>query len=104
MMRDAFDRLMYRVQAEMANEKMQDVFESLGQGSHYTSEQKAYAFQLIEQNGIRATAKILRIPRRTLQRWCRESHVFVKRCPYWVYDWAERRRKRRAFWQRRGYY
>lgn len=102
-MRSASDRLMFRLYAQQFNEEKRAQFEYLGQGGHYTSEQKAYAFQLIEQNGIRATARILRIPRRTLQRWCRESHVFVKRCPYWVYDWAERRRKRQAFWQRRGY-
>ena len=78
-------------------------FRGNGHGGHYTGEQKAYAFQLIEENGIRATAKILEIPRRTLRRWCRESHVFVKRRAYGVYDWAERRRKRREFWQRSGY-
>ena len=103
-MRSASDRYMFRLFAECFNDKKQAEFESLGRGGHYTSEQKAYAFQVIEESGIRATAKILKIPRRTLQRWCREYGVPVKRCPYWVYDWAERRRKRREFWERRGYY
>jgi hypothetical protein len=95
---------MFRLYAEQFNEEKRAEFAYLGQGGHYTSEQKAYAFQLIEEGGIRATAKILRMPRRTLQRWCRRYQVFVKRCPYWVYDWAERRRRRREFWQRRGYF
>ncbi|MHC4479066.1 MAG: hypothetical protein ACYTEL_25860 [Planctomycetota bacterium] len=103
-MRDAFDRAVYRVWAEIFNEEKRAEFEALGQGGQYTDKQKAYAFNLIDESGIRATAKILRISRRTLQRWCRRHHVPVRRCPSWVYEWAERRRKRREFWQRRGYY
>lgn len=102
-MLDAFDRLMVQMLAEQFNEEKRAEFESLGQGSHYTDEQKTYAFKLIEESGVRATAKTLKIPRRTLQRWCRKYHVFVKRCPYWVYEWAERRRRRREFWERLGY-
>ena len=78
-------------------------FRSLDKGGQYTESQKRYAFELIDQYGIRATARILQIPRRTLQRWCRGNRVYVRRCPAWVYEWAERRRKRREFWQRRGY-
>ena len=72
-------------------------------GGRYTDKQKNYAFELIRKSGIRATARTLEIPRRTLQRWCRKYHIRVKRCPDWVYDWAERRQRRRAFWARRGY-
>ena len=79
-------------------------FLALGNEGQYTESQKRYAFELIDEYGIRATAKILKIPRRTLQRWCRAEGVWVKRCPSWVYGWAERRRKRKLFWQRRGYY
>jgi hypothetical protein len=95
-------RLILMMQQQFYEEKRYD-FLALGKGGQYTEAQKHYAFELIGEYGIRATARILQIPRRTLQRWCRENGVFVKRCPYWVYRWAERRRKRREFWQRRGY-
>ena len=86
-----------------ANEEKQFEFLSLGNDGQYSQEQKEYAFSLISENGVRATARILQIPRRTLQRWCSRQGVYVKRCPDWVYDWAERRRKRNEFWARRGY-
>ncbi len=95
-------RLILMMQQQFYEDKRYD-FLDLGKGGQYTESQKRYAFELISEYGIRATAKILQIPRRTLQRWCRESGVYVKRCPDWVYGWAERRRKRRAFWRRRGY-
>lgn len=78
-------------------------FLSYGNGGQYSQEQKEYTFVLIAEYGIRATARILKVPRRTLQRWSRENHIRVKRCPDWVYGWAERRRKRKEFWARRGY-
>jgi hypothetical protein len=79
-------------------------FLSLGNaGRRYTDEQKNMAFEMIHEKGIRATSRILCLPRRTLQRWCRAQGVYVPRCPAWVYDWAERRRKRREFWARLGY-
>jgi hypothetical protein len=79
-------------------------FLSLGSGKRYTDKQKNYAFGILGNSGARATAKRLKIPRRTLQRWCRKKGIYVRRCPDWVYDWAERRRKRQAFWARRGYW
>ena len=79
-------------------------FQYLGNGGHYTQQQKEFAIGLMGESGIRATSRILNIPRRTLQRWCREQGVYVRRCPGWVYDWAEARRKRRLFWQNRSYY
>ena len=78
-------------------------FRYLGNGVQYTQRQKEFAFKLIAESGIRATALILNIPRRTLQRWCRKQQIYVHRCPGWVYEWAERRKKRRLFWERRGY-
>jgi hypothetical protein len=79
-------------------------FVALGNSGRYAEAQKRYAFGLIDEYGVRATARILKIPRRTLQRWCRKYGVFVRRCPGWVYEWAERRRRKREFWQRRGYF
>src|SRR3972149_1642428 len=96
-------RAMIRALVEQANEEKRDWFESLGRGYRYNREQKAYGFELIRESGVRATARILNIPRRTLQRWCRKHQVFVRRCPSWVYEWAERRRKKRTFWQPIGY-
>jgi hypothetical protein len=95
---------MFRSMAEQFNEEKRDEFESLGNGGQYNDNQKNYAFELIGENGIRATVRILGVPRRTLQRWCRQYRIFVKRCPSWVYEWAERRRKRREFWRRKGYF
>ena len=92
-------RLMHK---EIYEEK-RDLFQAFGEGERYTQRQKDYAFELIDEYGIRATAKILQIPRRTLQRWCRKNGVYVRRCPAWVYEWAKRRRKKRRFWQYRGY-
>ena len=88
---------------QLVNEEMRFDFRSMGTGGHYTQEQKSFALNKIGGYGIRAIARILQIPRRTLQRWCREYGVYVKRCPDWVYDWAERRRKKREFWSKLGY-
>jgi transposase-like protein len=76
----------------------------LAQCGHYTEEQKKYSIGPINEYGIRVTARILSIPRRTLQRWCRQYDINVKRFPEWVFEWAEKRNKKREFWQRRGYY
>jgi hypothetical protein len=95
-------QLIRMMQREFDEEKRLD-FVSLGDGGHYTRSQKDYAFKVIDESGVRATARILRIPRRTLQRWCREYGKYVKRCPFWVYEWVKRRRKRWEFWARRGY-
>jgi len=89
---------------EEINEEKRGWFEALGEGWRYTQRQKEYAFELIREYGLRATARILHLPRRTLQRWCRQYRVYVKRCPDWVYGWAERRRRRQEFWARRGYF
>ena len=95
-------RVYIRLLAEHFNEDKRIHFECMGDSGHYSQRQKEYAFELIAEYGIRATARILKIPRRTLQRWCKKNYIYVKRCPDWVYGWAERR-KRREFWERRGY-
>lgn len=85
-------------------EEMKAEFLSFGNGGHYADSQKEYTFQTIQEYGIRATSRILSVPRRTLQRWCRKHDIYIKRCPTWVFGWAERRRKKREFWRRRGYF
>ncbi len=82
---------------------MREDFEAMGTGGQYNQEQKGYALGLIDEHGVRATARILRLPRRTLQRWCRGQGKYVCRCPAWVYSWAAKRRRKREFWSRRGY-
>lgn len=78
-------------------------FDVMGTGGRYSQEQKDYALDLIDRYGVRATARILQLPRRTLQRWCRSENKYARRCPDWVYSWAAKRRKKREFWGRRGY-
>ena len=102
MSRSSIDPLMVESIQEL-NEEKRIEFQALGTGGRYTRQQKQYAFKMIYESGMRATARVLNIPRRTLQRWCRDERIYVRRCPSWVYDWAERRRKCREFWQRRGY-
>jgi hypothetical protein len=79
-------------------------FYSLGSGGHYSKEQKNYAIEKAQEIGVRATARLLKLPRRTLQRWLRAKGIKVKRCPDWVYEWAYRRRKSREKWERIKYY
>lgn len=92
------------LQKEFNKEKRTHFHYSLGEGGHYTPEQKEYVFAQVAEFGIRSTSRTLKIPRRTIQRWCRSRFVQVKRCPDWVFDWAERRRKRCEFWAMRGYF
>jgi hypothetical protein len=92
------------LQAQQAvYDEMCEEFEAMGTGGRYNQEQKDHALGLIDEYGVRATARILLLPRRTLQRWCRSERKCVRRCPDWVYSWAAKRRKKREFWNRRGY-
>lgn len=93
----------YKMVAEAFNHELLIDFRCMGVDGQYTFAQKHYAYELIEKNGIRSTSRILMLPRRTLQRWCRRDHVTVDRCPDWVYEWAERRRERRKRWSWRFY-
>ena len=88
---------------QMIYDDLRGQFEAMGAGGWYNRHQKDYALKLIDKYGVRATARILDVPRRTLQRWCRRQSKRVRRCPAWVYAWAARRREKRAFWSRRGY-
>ena len=96
-----------KAELRMLNQEFNDEkkfeFIDLGAGGHYTPEQIKYAAGIMEESGIRAASRILGIPRRTLQRWHWKYGIWVKRCPGWVYEWAENRRRRRDFWARRGY-
>lgn len=94
----------FKLAQRVLYDKMRTDFYELGTGGQYTLKQKHFAFNVIEEYGVRATSRILCLPRRTLQRWCRENNIYVKKCPDWVYDWVYKRRKKREFWERRGYY
>jgi len=92
------------------NEEKRAEFRALGYGkkkNRYTQEQKDYAIDMAQEKGVRATARILGLQRKTIQRWLRAKGIWVKRCPDWVYDWAYWRKKRREKWERirayRGY-
>lgn len=88
---------------QMLYDEMRCEFEAMRTGRTYCQQQREYAFELIDEYGVRATARILGLPRRTLQRWCRANCKYVRRCPDWVYSWAANRRKHREFWARLGY-
>jgi len=92
------------------NEEKRFEFRALGyrkKKKRYTQKQKDFAIKMTQEKGVRATARILELPRRTIQRWLRSQGIWVKRCPDWVYDWAYWRRKRNEKWERirayRGY-
>ena len=94
----------WRMLNEQLNEAMRLEFRSLADGRrNYTRAQREYALSKVDCYGVRATSRILKIPRRTIQRWCRKYGKLVNLCPDWVYKWAERRKKRQEFWARRGY-
>lgn len=65
-------------------------------GKRYSPEQVETALRLVREKGVRRTAHILHVPRRTLQRWCRSYEIDVPRVPEWVIPWAMRRRRARA--------
>ena len=93
---------------ELENDKQTYYFNSLNpNGGHCSAKQKEYAIEKTRTIGVRATSRLLQVPRRTIQRWLRSEGITVKRCPDWVYDWAYWRRKRRDKWERiktyRGY-
>jgi len=73
----------------------------------YTKEQKKWAINKALEIGVRATSRMLHLERKTIKRWLRASGTKVRRCPGWVYEWADQRNKRREKWKRikarRGY-
>jgi len=94
-------RLLILMFIEEDNREKRAQFDAMGIGrGQYTSDQKAYAIEKAKSIGVRATSRLLHLPRRTIQRWLREKGVTVKRCPDWVYDWAYWRGKRREKWER----
>ena len=101
-------RALIKLWIELENDKQMNYFNSLNsKGGHYSAEQKAYAIEKTRAIGVRSTSRLLKVPRRTIQRWLRSEGITVKRCPDWVYDWAYWRRKRQGKWGRikayRGY-
>ncbi len=102
-------RALIRAFIEEENREKLFYFKALGseRGRHYTDNQKDYAVHKAISIGVRATSRLLKVPRRTIQRWLRAKGIRVKRCPDWVYSWAYWRNKRREKWDRikayRGY-
>jgi len=80
-------------------------FRALGSSKkRYTEEQKEYTINKAQEIGVRATARLLQLSRKTIQRWLRVKGIQVKRCPSWVYEWAYWRRKKREKWERIRFY
>jgi hypothetical protein len=107
-MKEIETRELIRMYIEEENRKKRAQFNALGScRGQYTSDQKDYAINKAMSIGVRDTSRLLNVPRRTIQRWLRTKGITVKRCPNWVYDWAEWRKKRREKWLRikakRGY-
>lgn len=101
-------RALFKAWIEDENSFKRIEFQALGSGKgRYTGEQKEYAIDKAIFIGVRATSKLLKVPRRTIQRWLRAKGIRVKRCPDWVYSWAYWRNKKREKWDRikayRGY-
>ncbi len=97
-------RVLIRMWIEEENREQLFYFRALGseRGRHYTDKQKDYAINKAISIGVRATSRLLHMPRRTVQRWLKAEGIRVKRCPDWVYDWAYWRRRRiekRRFWR-----
>ncbi len=96
-------RLLIRMFIEEENREKRAEFNALGKDrGHYTIEQKDYAINKAISIGVRATSRLLHVPRRTIQRWLRAKKITVKICPDWVYDWADLRRRRiekRKYWR-----
>ena len=97
-------RILIRMWIEEENREQLFYFRALGseRGRHYTNKQKDYAINKAISIGVRATSRLVKVPRRTIQRWLRAKGITVKRCPDWVYDWAYWRRRRiekRTFWR-----
>jgi len=94
-------RALIRASIEEENLNKRAEFRALGSGKkRYTEEQKEYAINKAQEIGVRATARLLQLSRKTIQRWLRAKGTRVKRCTDWVYDWAYWRRKRREKWER----
>lgn len=91
------------IEEEILNNRAE--FRALGSSKkRYTEEQKEYATNKVQDVGVRATARLLLLPRKTIQRWLRVKGIQVKRCPSWVYEWAYWRRKRWEKWERIRFY
>jgi hypothetical protein len=94
-MRKLTTRELIRMWIEAENRSQLSYFQNLNPGrGHYTTEQKEYAIEKAESTGVRAASRLLKVPRRTIQRWLRAEGITVKRCPSWVYDWAYWRKRR----------
>jgi len=100
-------RLQIKALIEQINAEKLAEFRALGyrkKKNRYTRRQKDYAINVAEEKGVRATARILGLHRKTIQRWLRAQGIFVKRCPDWLWDWVYYRQKRNEKWERRRAY
>jgi transposase-like protein len=96
-----------RSMIEDENAYLRAEFRALNQkrrSRRYTPKQKEWAINKAVEIGVRATARLLEVERKTIQRWLRKRGIRVRRAPSWVYEWAETRKRRREKWARiKGY-
>jgi len=88
--------LIKRAMIAQANKAQREEFLSLGPyppERTYSPAQRAWAIEKAREIGVRATARLLRVDRRTVQRWLRAAGVQVARVPAWLYPWVCRRRR-----------
>ena len=88
---------------EEQNAELREDFRALGpkrRGLRYARAQRDWAIGKAGEIGVRATARLLELERKTIQRWLRAARVRVRRAPAWVYDWARWRNERREKWKR----
>ena len=66
--------------------------------SKYSPQQQKYALEKCLDIGVRATSRMLKLNRRTLQRWLRYYEIDVPRYPSWLFDWVKRRNRKRRWY------
>jgi len=65
----------------------------------YTQRQQAFALNQVYEYGVRATSRILQIPRSTLQNWIRKYNINVPRYPDWMDMWRRKKLRMRRIFQ-----
>ena len=68
-------------------------------GRKYTQAQQGFALNKVFEYGVRATARILGIPRSTLQNWIRKYDVNIPRYPPWMDLWRQKKIRNRHIFQ-----
>ena len=72
-------KALIRLWIEAENRENLSYFQNLNpKGGNYTKVQKEYVVEKAKSIGVRATSRLLHLPRKTIQRWLREKGITVK--------------------------